>query len=203
VQGPIAPPGTYSVRLTLNGGEPQTQVLRVRKDPRSEATDADLQAQFKMLIAIRDKVTEANNAVRTVRNMRYQVGDRTGKLTGGQKQEFEQIAGQMMGSLTSSEEEIYQTKNQSSQDPLNYPIRLNNQIAALTGTVSSGDYRPTKQAIEAFGVLGKQLDVQLQAARKAMDDHLLRLNAILKAAGLEELKPSTDEIKPQKPNVAM
>ena len=202
VQGPVAPPGTYSVRMTVNGGEAQTQVLRVLKDPRSEATDADLQAQFKMLIAIRDKVTEANNAVRTVRNMRYQVGDRTGKLTGGQKKEFEQIAGQMMGSLKTSEEEIYQTKNQSSQDPLNYPVRLNNQIAALTGTVASGDYRPTKQAYEAFGLLGKELDLQLKNAKKAMDDHLSRLNAILKAAGLEELKPSTDEITPQKPNVA-
>ncbi|MBV6521999.1 MAG: hypothetical protein MNPFHGCM_02143 [Gemmatimonadaceae bacterium] len=203
VEGPVAPPGTYSVRMTVNGGEPQTQVLRVKKDPRSEATDADLQAQFKLLIAIRDKVTEANNAVRTVRNMRYQVGDRTGKLTGSQKQEFEQIAGQMMTGLTGAEEEIYQTKNQSSQDPLNFPIRLNNQIAALTGTVSSGDYRPTKQALEAFGLLSKELDVQLAAAKKSMDDNLARLNAILRAAGLDELKPSTDEIKPQKPDVAM
>ncbi|MEP7345223.1 MAG: glycosyl hydrolase, partial [Gemmatimonadaceae bacterium] len=203
VQGPVAPPGTYSVRLTVNGGDAQTQVLRVRKDPRSEATDVDLQAQFKMLIAIRDKVTDANNAVRTVRNMRYQVGDRTGKLTGSTKQEFEQIAGQMMGGLKDAEEEIYQTKNQSSQDPLNFPIRLNNQIAALTGTVATGDYRPTKQAYEAFDMMGKELEVQLKSAKKSLDDHLPRLNAILRAAGLEELKPSTDEIKPQKPNVAM
>ncbi len=203
VQGPVAPPGTYSVKLTLNGGQAETQTFRIKKDPRSDATDADLQEQFRVLIAIRDKVTEANNAVRTVRNMRYQVGDRTGKLTGTAKQEFEQIANGMVGSLTKSEEEVYQTKNQSSQDPLNYPIRLNNQIAALTGVVGTGDYRPTKQSYTAFEELSKALDVQLKAAKKAFDDNLPRLNAILKAAGLEELKPSTDEIKQQKPNVAM
>lgn len=203
VEGPIAPPGTYRVRMKVNDGNAQTQTFAVKKDPRSDATQADIDAQFKLLIAIRDKVSEANNAIRTVRNMRYQVGDRTGKLTGGAKQQFEQLAGQMMGELKGSEEEIYQTKNQSSQDPLNFPIRLNNQIAALTGVVGSGDYRPTSQSLSAFGDLSKELDVQLKAARESLADNLPKLNAILKAAGLEELKPSTDEIKPQKPNVAM
>ena len=52
-------------------------------------------------------------------------------------------------------------------------------------------------------MLGKELDVQLRSARKALDDHLSRLNAILKAAGLEELKPSTEEPKKNRPNIAM
>ncbi len=78
--GPVAPPGTYSVRLTVNGGDAQAQSFRVRRDPRSTSTDADITEQFKLLIAIRDKTTEANNAVRMVRNMRWQVDERTGQL---------------------------------------------------------------------------------------------------------------------------
>ena len=200
--GPIAPPGTYSVRMTA-GPVVQTYPFRLKKDPRSDASDADLQSQFKMLLAIRDKTTEANMAVRTVRNMRWQVADRAPKLTGQPSIEFQSLANDMMGELSTAEQEVYQVKNQSSQDPLNYPIKLNNQIAALAGTVGEGEYRPTLQAQQAFTMLGGKLGVQLGAIRKSLDARLPRMNAILKSAGLSELAPSTEEIKPNRPKIAM
>ena len=200
--GPIAPPGTYSVRMTV-GSDVQTHPVRVRKDPRSTATDADLQAQFRLLLAIRDKVSEANLGVRTVRNMRWQVDDRTEKLSAEQRAEFARLAGQMMDSLTYRENEVYQTRNQSGQDPLNYPIRLNNKIAALSGVVGAGEYRPTQQSREAFARLSRQLDAELAALRRTLDTSLPALNAILRAAGLPELKPSTDEVPPRRGPVAM
>lgn len=199
--GPVAPPGTYAVRLTV-GSEVQTQSFKVLKDPRSTASDADLQEQFRLLIAIRDKVSEANNAVRTVRNMRWQVEDRAGKLSGEPRQEFSRVAGEMMEKLTESENDIYQTRNQSNQDPLNYPIKLNNKIAALSGVVASGEYRPTKQSYDAFARLSKELDVEVTEIKKTLDGYLPRLNAILRAAGLPELVPSTDE-PPRRPGVTM
>ncbi|MGQ0647571.1 MAG: WD40/YVTN/BNR-like repeat-containing protein, partial [Gemmatimonadaceae bacterium] len=200
--GPVAPTGTYSVRLSA-GGETRSQSFRVRKDPRTTSTDADIAEQFKLLVAIRDKTTEANNAVRTVRNMRWNVGDRTGKLTGTPAQEFKTIADSMMKRLTAAEQEAYQTRNESNQDPLNFPIRLNNEIAGVASYVSQGEYRPTRQAVEVFNALSKELDVHLEAIKNSMDANLPRLNAILRAAGLQELKPSTEEIKPQRSNVAM
>jgi hypothetical protein len=200
--GPVAPPGTYSVKLSTVG-ETQVQTFRVRKDPRGTATDADLLEQFRLLIAIRDKTTEANNAVRMVRNMRWNVGDRTGKLTGAPAQEFKTLADSMMKELTAAEQEAYQTKNESNQDPLNFPIRLNNEIAGVASYVGQGEYRPTKQAQEVFAELSKELDVHVKAIKASMDANLPKLNAILKAAGLQELRPSTEEIKPQRGNVAM
>ncbi len=200
--GPVAPPGTYTVRLRV-GDNVQSFPFEVRKDPRSSATVADLQEQFKLLIAIRDRTSEANNAVRMVRNMRWQVDDRSGKLTGGPKDQFSRLAGRMMDSLSTSENEVYQTKNQSNQDPLNFPIRLNNQIAALSGVVGSGEYRPTKQSYEAFDRLSKELQAQLDAIKGTMDGTLPRLNAILRAAGLPALVPSTDEPPKPRPTVAM
>jgi hypothetical protein len=199
--GPVAPPGTFAVRMTA-AGETQSHTFRLTKDPRSDATDADLQAQFKLLIAIRDKTTEANNAVRLVRNMRAQVGDRSAKITGAPAEEFRKLSGEMMDEMSSGEQEVYQVKNQSSQDPLNYPIKLNNQIASLAGTVGSGEYRPTKQAVEAFEVLSKALDEQVAGINKGMNSRLPRLNALLKAAGLPELKPSTEEVKPRPATVS-
>jgi len=200
--GPVAPPGTYSVRMTV-GTDVQTHPIRVRKDPRSSATEADLQEQFRLLISIRDKVTEANNAVRTVRNMRWQVGDRTDRLSAEQRAQFARLAGTMMDSLTYRENEVYQTRNQSGQDPLNYPIRLNNKIAALSGVVGAGEYRPTQQSREAFTRLSRQLDAELAALKRTLDTSLPALNAILRAAGLPELKPSTEELPPRRGPVAM
>lgn len=200
--GPIAPPGTYRVRMTV-GSEVQTHPVRVRKDPRSTATDADLQEQFRLLLAIRDKVTEANLGVRTVRNMRWQVADRTERLSAEQRAQFSRLADTMMDSLTYRENEVYQTRNQSGQDPLNYPIRLNNKIAALSGVVGAGEYRPTAQSREAFARLSRQLDAELAALKRTLDTSLPALNEILRAAGLPELRPSTEEMPPRRGPVAM
>ena len=109
----------------------------------------------------------------------------------------------MMDSLTYRENEVYQTKNQSGQDPLNYPIRLNNKIAALSGVVGAGEYRPTNQSREAFTRLSRELDAELSALKKTLDTSLPALNAILRAAGLPELKPSTDEVPPRRGPIAM
>ena len=199
--GPVAPPGAYSVTLTA-GNLSESQTFRIKKDPRTEATDAQLLEQFRVLLAIRDKTTEASNAVRLARNMRFNVADRTAKLSARQQAEFKAIADGMMETVTGHETEVYQTKNQSSQDPLNYPIRLNNKIASLAGTVGSGEYPPTKQSVAVFNELVAKLDAQTRAMNKAMDDNLPKLNAILRAAGLAELRKSTEEIK-EKPPVAM
>ncbi len=73
--GPVALPGTYQVRLTVDG-QAQTQPLTVKKHPYHEATEADLQAQFDLASQIRDKVNEANDAVIQIRRIKQQVDDR-------------------------------------------------------------------------------------------------------------------------------
>jgi hypothetical protein len=93
------------------------------------------------------------------------------------------------------EGEIYQVKNQSGQDPLNYPIKLNNKIAALGGVASGADARPTDQTREVFRILSGQLDAQLARLNTAIQA-LGAVNADLRAAGLKEIVPSTDEPKP-------
>jgi hypothetical protein len=199
--GPIAPPGTYRVRLRV-GNDTQTQSFVLRKDPRSTSTLADYQEQFRFLIRVRDTVSAANNAVRTVRNVRFQVDDRREKIAGKpQAAEYQQLAGQLMERLSAEEQEIYQVRNQSNQDPLNYPIKLNNKIAALAN-VASGDYRPTRQTYAVFDTLTKQLQTRLTSVKTSLDELLPKINALLKAAGLEAIVPGTAELKKeQKPVV--
>jgi hypothetical protein len=81
--------------------------------------------------------------------------------------------------LTAIEEELHQTKARSPQDVLNYPIRLNNRLASLAGTVSAGDYRPTDQAEQVGQVLIKQIDAELAKLRRLLEEDVTRFNELV------------------------
>jgi hypothetical protein len=92
------------------------------------------------------------------------------------------------------EQEIYQVKNRSGQDPLNYPIKLNNQIAALSGVAGSAEARPTAQSLEVFRILSDQLAAQLGRLEALLQSGLGGVNAELARLGLERIVPSTAEV---------
>jgi hypothetical protein len=191
--GPVALPGNYSVRMNVNG-QRYTQPLTIVKDPRVTASDADLREQFDFLIRIRDKTSQANDAVKLIRNVKAQLADREKRMPSDKSAAFSSAANALSGKLSAVEGEIYQVRNQSGQDPLNYPIKLNNKIAALSGVVGGAAAKPTSQSYTVFNDLSAQLDRQLQTMRGALLV-LPSLNAALKAAGLPAIVPSTDEIK--------
>ncbi|MEZ0327445.1 MAG: WD40/YVTN/BNR-like repeat-containing protein [Fimbriimonas sp.] len=179
-----APPGTYTVSLTVDGMK-QEQKFRWLKDPRSTSTDKDAVEQFRFLRQIAARVEEANDAVLRVRSLRTALDKASTDLEG--KPNAVAARGQidaLKGRLTLVEEAIYQTKNRSGQDPLNYPIRLNNKIAALMGVVASGDYRPTDQSYEVFDRLSKELAVELAKLNQLTKVELAAVNDELKKAGL-------------------
>ncbi|HKS06013.1 MAG TPA: glycosyl hydrolase [Gemmatimonadaceae bacterium] len=195
-RGPLALPGTYTVRLTA-GGETQTQTFRLLADPRSKATAADLAAQFDFLIKIRDRVTAANDAVKTSRWIKYELEERQSKATGALARELQTMGRAFGDSLTSSEGEIYQIQNRSNQDPLNYPIKLNNKIAALNGVVASAPARPTKQSLDVYAELTALLDVQLGRSTATIARDLPRINDLLRRLGLPEIvaKPEDPPVR--------
>jgi len=193
VAGPITLPGNYSVRLNV-GNQHYTQSFTIVRDPRVTATDADLREQFAFLMRIRDKTSQANDAVKLIRNMKAQLADRSKKMPADKSEAFKRVADDLASKLSAIEGEIYQVKNQSSQDPLNYPIKLNNKIAALSGVVGGSDAKPTSQSYTVFNDLSAQLDRQLEAMRGALAV-LPSINATLKVAGLPPIVESTAEIK--------
>jgi photosystem II stability/assembly factor-like uncharacterized protein len=187
-RGPAAPPGRYQVRVTA-GGASKTQDFEIRRNAAVPGvTDADLQAQFDLAMQISERVSEANRAVIRIREIKEQITDRIGKATDGSIK----TAGQaLIEKLTAVEGEIYQHRLRSGQDPLNYPIRLNNKLAALQGTVESGDYPPTDQARAVFKELSGRLDEQLARLDALVKSDVAAFSKTLEAAGLAPIK-STD-----------
>ena len=190
--GPVAPPGTYSVRLTV-GDKNESAPITLLKDPRSKASAADIDAQFALALQIRDKTTEANDAVRTIRNVKGQLAARQ-KEAGSHGAALDKLAKPFLVELSAAESEIYQVKNESSQDPLNYPIRLNNKIAALAGVVSGPEAKPTQQSVEVFKILSDSLATQTGRLKRALDNSLPPINREIEKLGLKVIVPSTEEL---------
>jgi photosystem II stability/assembly factor-like uncharacterized protein len=193
-QGPLAPPGSYRVRLTVNGKPAGAEAFRLLADPRSKGvTTADYAEQFGLLIKIRDRMTEANDAVKTIRYVKRELEDRKGRLSGDRLAAYTTAAVALERALAQVEDSIYQTKNRSGQDPLNYPIRLNNKIGALMGVVGSADGRPTAQSQAVFTELSRQLDRELGNMRRALNTALPAINGMLKDANLPAIVPKAVE----------
>jgi hypothetical protein len=200
-RGPAAPPGKYAARITANG-ETKTMAFEIGLDPRLGAdgiTVEDLREQFALSAKIRDKVTEANQAVITIRGLRDQVNERMQKIPPRRKAEIQKLADSLLATLATVEAQVYQVKNRSSQDPLNYPIMLNNKIAALSGVVESADHKPTAQSYEVFTELTQALDAQLGAMKKTLDGDLPRLNNALRREKLVPVDPAATPAAPATP----
>ena len=200
-RGPASPPGKYAVRVSANG-ESRTRDFTIGIDPRLIAagiSEAFLLEQFKLSTEVRDRVSEANSAVIKIRVIRDQINERLKKIPERRRAEVQRLADAVLKPLTAVEEEVYQVRNRSSQDPLNYPIKLNNKIAALMGVIESADHRPTDQTYEVFKALSAQLEQQLQQMNTTIKSDLPRLNAALKRDKVDAVDPEAKPSVPSKP----
>ncbi len=187
-QGPVAVPGNYQIRLTV-GDHVETQMLAVKIDPRiTGVTEKDLQEQFDLAMKIRDKTSEANQAVIDIREIKKQAKDRADKA---KDPAITAAADALSNKLSQVEEEIYQVRNRSNQDPLNFPIKLNNRIAALRRTVETGDARPTNGSYQVFKELSAELEVQMAKLKQLENGDLAAINRLLAAKGVETIQVGT------------
>ncbi len=183
VTGPRAVPGRYQVKLTV-GGKTMTELFELKKDPRIATTQEDFARQFDLLWKVRNKLDETHKAILQIRDVRQQI-EAVGKRIAAQPNAKAVVdAGKALNTkLTAIEEALYQTKNQSNQDPLNYPIRLNNKLAALGGSVGGSDNPPTDQALQVYADLSARIDAELQKLEQAIKTDVPAFNQAVK--GLE------------------
>ena len=186
-KGPVAVPGTYRARLNFDGSSVE-QEFEIMKDPRVISSQRDLQAQFDFLIKVRDKLSEANQAVIDIRKLYDDLDYLEAKLEGNDD------AAPIVAAIAALREQasviennIHETRNEAYQDPLNFGIKLNNQLAYLATHESAGDFPPTSQG-EAFRrEVSAQIDAELEALETLMDEGVPEINLMISLEEIEML----------------
>jgi len=172
--GPAVLPGAYQVRLTADGVT-ETQPFTVLKHPLRPVSDADLQFQWDLASRIRNKVNEANLAVIRIRRIKTDIAERIKDAPAEVRSAGEQLA----KALSAVEEDVYQVKNQSGQDPLNFPIKTNNRLASLLRVAVFGEGRPTGNVEPIFNDLVAELKAETDRLDKTIADQLPPFNNML------------------------
>jgi photosystem II stability/assembly factor-like uncharacterized protein len=178
--GPKAVPGTYKAKLTVNGKSTETE-FEIVKDPRTSGSVADIKAQFDFSIAVRDKLSDTHKAIKKIRTAREQINRVTEPMKGkDEMKDVTDMAKSILGDMKKIEEALYQTKNRSGQDPLNFPVRLNNKLAALGSEVDGSDYKPTEQVKTVYNEITEKINEQLNQLNKVMTDKVPKFNELVK-----------------------
>lgn len=202
VRGPQATPGTYTATLQY-GESTETTEFEIAADPRSTATDEDYRLQLEFLLEVRDKLSETHSAITQIRDIRKQItayrnrlnessagaevdadADEANTTDDDSQQPYAEVLKQsqeILQQLSKIEETLYQTKNQSSQDPLNFPIRLNDKLSGVASVVATGSFRPTAQALAVRDELTSQIDEQLVKLKALIEQDLQSLNEAIRA----------------------
>ena len=180
--GPGAPLGDYQVRITV-GDHQEKKNFAIKMDPNLEGVTAeDLQQQFELAMQIRDKTSAANEAVIRIRQIRKQIQDRMIQV---KSDDLKKQMQSLLDGMKPIEEDLYQVRNQSNQDPLNFPIKLNNRLASLRRSVETGDAKPTAAAYQVFNELSAELAGHLDKLQMVINKELPAINQALAKEGLK------------------
>src|SRR6185312_11173177 len=185
LQGPVALPGRYQVRVTVDGRS-ETQPFEITPDPRLHVTAAQLQQQFDLDMAIRGELRQVQAAILQIRtldarlaSMRQSVSaEKSGNGPGILRQ-----ADALERKATAVEDKLIQRKSVASEDPLNFPIRLNNMLASLNALVERGSSAPTEADRTEFDQLKAMAAEDLAEWDRIKRTDLAAFNAALGQSG--------------------
>lgn len=176
--GPKAAPGTYSARLRYDKDSIDVPFV-IKGDPNYNLTEAQYDEQVNFLLAVRDKFDDVQKAILRLRKVRTQLGDLNSRLDTAKDKDIRKLSDSLGHRLTQVEEALYQTKSKSSEDMLNFPIKLNDKLAGLYGAAAAGNTPPSKQARDVFADLSARVDVQLNKLKDILGPGLDRLNRMI------------------------
>ena len=184
IAGPVAAPGWYRVRLRV-AAKTYEESVEIVKDPRVRASREDLDAQFELLLQIRDKLSETHRAINALRALRGQVDAWIGRSRRDeQARAVTQAARDLHRALSAIEAELLQVEAKS---PLGPAAKLNAKLATLAAFVDSADAAPTKQAQEVFDDLSARIDAHLRRLEQITGAEAARFNELVRTSGVNAL----------------
>ena len=185
--GPAVPPGRYTARLIADGKRVTAPLLVKRNPYLPEVSDADMAAQYAFSKKVRDKANEANLSVIAIRRVKDQLANRLTKAP--EDAALKSTGAELKTNASAVEENVYQVRNQSGQDPLNFPIKVNNRLATLLSMAERGDGRPTTNMPVIFGILGGELKGYTDRLDVVWKTNLAAVNRELARLKLPPLDP--------------
>ena len=175
----LAPPGSYSARIRV--GKDSVEVpFTIKADPNYKTTQAEYEEQFQFLWQVREKFNETQKAIRDIRSLRNQINSFIGLQGKEVPREVRTLADSINKKMTAIEESLYQTKAKSSQDVLNFPIKLNDKLSGLFDVANSGQTAPSKQVRDVYQQLATQIDVELNKLKEIKAKDIPALNEAIR-----------------------
>ena len=200
---PPAPPGQYTVTLTVEGESMGSESFEVRPDPRIETSVADYLAQHQFLEDLGEMIDRLGDQTGDLTSVRSQVQAITGLtdeagLSEDDKARVQAAADSLSGKLTGLQEEIQQTDNRSFYDPLDNPGKLAAELAFLYNTVAGGlagivHAGPTDQAMERLEELRGDVADVLGRLGDVLDEDLSAFNDLIRSLGMDPVVVSRQE----------
>lgn len=181
-------PGEYQATLISNDKQ-QTVSFEILADPRLDVSFEDYQAQYDFVSGINQKLTETHRAITRIGEAKAQLSAIEKRIEGEQKfAGLHESATALEGKLGSIEETLYQTKMESPQDPLNFPIRLNDKLAGVMSLAGRGDHAPSDSAVAVRNELFAAIDAALNRLEDVFNNDLVAFNLQAAEAGLEAVR---------------
>jgi len=178
--GAVAVPGSYRVRLQAEGKNYAAD-FETQLDPRATVPQRDLEAQFELLMRIREKLSEVHAAINRIRTIRSQVEGWEKRAANDQAaRAVVKAAAKLRRELTSIEEELIQTNATSRRDTFTYPMKLNAKLGELAAAAGMGDAAPTYSMREVFADLSRRVDGQIARLERTMKGEVHAFEALVR-----------------------
>ncbi|MGH8327551.1 MAG: hypothetical protein ACRET2_12390, partial [Steroidobacteraceae bacterium] len=185
LQGPVALPGRYQVRVTVDG-KSETQPIDITPDPRLHVTPAALEQQFDLDLAIRGELRQVQAAIEQIRALDARLASMQHSVAAeksGNGSKILRQADALERKAMAVEDKLIQRKSVASEDPLNFPIRLNNMLASLNALVERGSSAPTQADLMEFSRLKAMAAEDLAEWDRIKRTDLAAFNAVIGRSG--------------------
>jgi hypothetical protein len=187
--GPLALPGSYTVKLTVDGRS-QTAPLVIVNDPRSKASDDDVRASFDLQMKVRELIDTLHVTVNQIRTARSQAAALRARLAGDPRGKELVAAIDAIGKrMDAVEGQLVQVKLASSEGMLRFPSMLNEQLDSFRGTIE-GDRAPTQPQRQLHAEFARRIDAQVAIWKSLVATDIPALNKRIIASGVSLIDPT-------------
>ena len=187
LSGAKAVPGTYQVRLSVNNFKSQN-TFEIMRSPTSESSVDQMREQFTFVNQINKTISKAHQSIEKIRRTKLKLNEFLNNFSDNKDaKNIVSKANFLIDSLSTVENALYQTKNESRQDPLNFPIKLTNKLGHIANLVTMNDFPPTDQDKRLMMELSEKIEKEIEVFNKLMTNDVSEFNLSFKKLQLDYL----------------